>query len=215
MSDWKTIALLARRSLIVLAAALAIGVALYAGSRFFKDRMRVELAQAQELESASQASLSEKQADLANLQTKINRFNLLRQQGMVGVADREGWVEQLVASHQRTGLPNTLIYTLQAPKPLPMPGGAVAGAEAPVPVAPADSGTGSPPDPLFHDLDIELAGIHEEELLALLRDYQAQVKGRFRVNACTLSARTESGLSARCTLRFFTLPEPNSNPSPQ
>ncbi len=67
MNDWKTIAALARRSLIVLGAALAISLSLYVGSHFVQNRMQIELTQAQQLESASQASLSEKQTDLANL----------------------------------------------------------------------------------------------------------------------------------------------------
>ena len=211
MSERQTILLLAQRSLVVLAVAVAVGLALFLGSRFFKDRMRDDLAQAQEAQSANQASLAQKQADLANLQAEISRFAVLRQQGLVGKAERETWAEQLVASRQRSGLPDTLSYTLHAPRPISaQAGSATSGAEA-APVADAP-GTTAPSGPQFHDLDLELNNIHEEELLALLQDYQAQVKGRFRVNTCTLSARTETGLSARCTLRFFTLPDGPPNP---
>lgn len=213
MSDWQAIISLARRSLIVLAVALAIAAALYAGSGFFKNRMHAELAQVQQLQGASRASLAEKQSDLGNLHTEISRFSKLRQQGMVGVADRAGWAEELVASRQRTGLPDTLVYTLQTPKPLALQNGPATGAE--VVAAPADSGTGGSTDPLFHDLDFELSNIHEDELLAFLQDYEANVKGRFRINACALSARTETGLLARCKLRFFTLPDTNPRPGPQ
>lgn len=213
MKDWLSIISLARRSLIVLGAALVLALALYLGSDFFKTRGQAQLAQARQLDQASRSSLSEKQIVLANMQTEINRFNLLRQQGMVGTPERESWVEQLVASHQHAGLPDTLSYALQAPKPLALQGGP-ATAAAPT-TAPAEAGTATTADPLFHDLNIELRNIHEEELLALLRDYKAQVKGRFRVNACTLSNRTETGLSAHCTLRFFTLPDDPSRPNPQ
>lgn len=212
MKDQLHILFLARRCLIVLAAALLIGLALYLGSRFFKDRGQAQLAQAQRGESANQASLAEKQSDLANMQAEISRFNRLRQQGMVGTPEREAWVEQLVASRQRTGLPDTLVYTLQAPKPLALQAMDAAGNEA----TPATTETG--PDavaPVFHDLDFAVASIHEEELLALLQNYRAQVKGRFRVNACLLSDRTETGLTARCTLRFFTLPGAAPNLSPK
>ncbi len=210
MSERQTILLLARRSLVVLAVAVALGLALFLGSRWFKDRMRVELAQAQEAQSANQASLAQKQADLANLQAEISRFAVLRQQGLVGKAERETWAEQLVASRQRSGLPDTLSYTLHAPRPIAAQAVSATGAET-TPAADAP-GTTAPSGPQFHDLDLELNNIHEEELLALLQDYQAQVKGRFRVNACALSARTETGLSARCTLRFFTLPDGPPNP---
>jgi TolA-binding protein len=204
MTDRQTTILLARRSLVVLAVAVAMGLALFLGSRVLKERMRNDLAQAQQAESANQASLTEKQADLANLQAEISRFDALRGQGLVGKAEREDWAEQLVASRQRSGLPDTLVYTLHAPKPVAAPSAAAGAAEG---APPADAaGTPASSGPQFHDLDFELTGIHEEELLTLLRDFQAQVKGRFRVNACTLSARTDTGLSARCTLRFFTVP---------
>lgn len=205
MKDWLQILSLARRSLMVLIAALLIALALYLGSSYFKDRGQGQLTQAQQAESASRASLAEQQATLANMQAEISRFNRLRQQGMVGPPDREGWVEQLLASRQRTGLPDTLVYALQAPKTLDLQAGAANAAET-APASPV-AGTGAMSGPLFHDLVIELTSIHEEELLALLRDYQAQVKGRFRVNACLLSNRTETGLAAHCTLRFFTLPD--------
>lgn len=207
MNDLKTIASLARRSLISLAAALALALALYGGSRFFRETERAEVAQLQQLDAASNASLAEKQLDLASLQEKTTRFAVLRQQGLVGIAGREGWAEQLVASHLQAGLPGPLIYTLQAPKPLTLQNGSATGAAATEPGAVTSS------EPVFHDLDFELTNIHEGELLALLRDYQAQVKGRFRIHACTLSNPTDVGLSARCTLRFFTIPDAIVNPA--
>ena len=213
MSDSQAILLLARRSLLVLTAALVIALVLFAGSSFFKDRLRTQLAAAQQIANASEANLSNKQSDLANLQAEINRFNLLRQQGMVGVPDREGWTEQLVASRQRTGLPDTLHYTLQAPKPLALQNSLATGVAA-VP-ATLETNPAGATGPLFHDLNFELGNIHEEELLVLLRDYQTHVKGHFRVNTCTLSTPTATGLSARCTLRFFTLPDVKPNPGQQ
>ena len=213
MKDQLHILLLARRCLIVLAAALLIGLALYLGSSYFNDRGQAQLARAQQSENASQASLAGKQSDLSNMQAEISRFNRLRQQGMVGTPDREGWVEQLLASRQRTALPDTLVYTLQAPKLLELQ--AVDPAGNPAAPASTETGNGALTGPVFHDLDFALSGIHEEELLALLRDYQAQVKGRFRVNACLLSDRTEIGLTARCTLRFFTLSDAAPSPGPQ
>lgn len=206
MNERQIILKLARRSLMVLAAAIAIALALYLGSRYFKDRMQMQLVQVQQIETSNQASLAEKQADLASLQAEIIHFNLLRQQGMVGVPDRAGWVEQLTASRQRTGMPDTLAYTLQAPKPLSLQNGTNPTAE------PADAATAEGDGAMFHDLNIEFSSIHEAELLAFLHDYQTHVKGLFRVDGCTLSMRTETGLSARCTLRFFTLPD--ARPSP-
>jgi hypothetical protein len=90
-------------------------------------------------------------------------------------------------------------YTLLAPTPFGVQGGPF------VTTAPSTTDAATVINPEFHDLEIAISGIHEEELLLLLKDYQTRVKGRFRVNTCSLTDRSEAGLSAHCTLRFFTL----------
>ena len=114
-----------------------------------------------------------------------------------------------MASRVRLALPPTLLYTLHPPQPLAQQDSAVAPVTANVD---ADSTNAVAVGPQFHDLDVTLTDIQEEELLALLRDYRAHVKGHFRVNLCTLSTPTPTGLSARCTLRFFTLPDAQPTP---
>ncbi|MDD5030535.1 MAG: hypothetical protein PHH58_13730, partial [Rhodoferax sp.] len=148
--------------------------------------------------AALQSVLVMKQDDLMNLQTKTSRFNQLRQQGLIGDADREGWVEQLAASKQRLGLAALgLSYTLKTPQAV-----AVAAPDAPTPT---DAGLQT------HDLEFELNNSHEEDLLTFLNDYRTHVKGFFRVEACSLGSPTDTGLKARCTLRFFSVPD--SKPS--
>jgi hypothetical protein len=205
MSDQQRILALARRSLVLLPVTMLIGVALYGGTAWFRERSRTQLSQVQEQVSASQANLANLQGDLANLQADVGRFAALREQGVVGRADRAAWVEQLLASRARVGLPDTLSYTLQPPMPVSSQGDSASDAGAAPAASPAAPGDAT--QAVFHDLDVALTNIHEQELLALLEDYRGHVKGRFRVNACALSARTEAGLTARCTLRFFTLPD--------
>ena len=211
MSHWKVIVKLARRCLIVMAVAIAAALALYASSRYLRNQAASSLAQAQQLEIENQSALAKKQADLANLQAEIAQFSQLRQQGLVGIADRAGWVEQLKASQQRIGIPGKMTYTLQPPKPLAAQGTTAPGAEIPA----SDVGSGQTSEPQFHDLELEVANVHEGDLLALLDDYRTHVKGRFRVEACNLSGRTENGLLARCTLRFFTLAQASAAPAQQ
>lgn len=199
MNDWKAIVQLARHSLVTLGAAVLLMLALYAATFMLKDRQLTQLAQAQQQLGALQGQLAQKQSDLADLQAKTGRFSQLRQQGLLGGVDREAWIEALLASVVRTGLPaDALSYTLDTPKAL---ASVMAGATNTVPMG-----------VLVHDLVFELKNSQEDELLALLRDYQATVRGVFRVQSCTLSNPTESGLLARCTLRFFNLPD--SQPSP-
>lgn len=209
MNHWKVIVKLARRCLIVLAVAIAVALALYAGSRHMRNQAASSLAQAQQLEIENQSALATKQSDLSKLEAEIALFSQLRQQGLVGVADRTGWVEQLKASQQRVNIQGKLVYTLQAPKPLTAQGATTAGAEFPA----VDGDSGQSSEPQFHDLELEVANVHEGDLLALVDDYRAHVKGRFRVEACNLSGRTEIGLLARCTLRFFTLAQVSAAPA--
>lgn len=198
MTHWQTIARLLRRSLITLGLALLVLLGSYLGTLMLKDQMQTQLLQKQQAEIALQASLATQRADLDSLQSSTGRFNQLRQQGLLGVADREGWVEQLVASSQRVGLPaNALAYTMLPPKAL----ASAANAGAPTDATPAATGA------LIYDLEFELKNSHEEDLLALLQDYRSHVKGLFRVAECSLENRTEFGLLARCTLRFFNLPD--------
>lgn len=203
MSHWKVIVKLARRCLIVLAVAIAVALALYASSRYLRNQAASSLAQSQQVEIENQSALATKQSDLAKLEAEIAHFSQLRQQGLVGAADRTGWVEQLKASQQRVNIQGKMVYTLQPPKPLAAQGTA------------ADGDSGQSSEPQFHDLELEVANLHEGDLLALLDDYRAHVKGRFRVEACNLSGRTENGLLARCTLRFFTLAQASAAPAQQ
>jgi hypothetical protein len=201
MSANQKVLIAARRSLIVLAVGLTVTASVYFGARYLAEQVKLQLQQSQQLQSQNEASLQQKQADALSLRAEIKVFNTLREQGVVGMAEREGWVEQLVASRERMGLPNTLTYTLRPPQPLAQQGVDASAASAePGAVAEASG------DPLFHDLEFQVKGIHEGELLAFLSAYRAQVKGRFRVNECSLTEPLEDGLFARCTLRFFTLP---------
>lgn len=212
MTDPQVIVQQARRSLLLLGSVCLLGLVLFFGSRWTRDAAQAQAALAQGQASSAQATLTEKQTDLKQLQADMERFVVLKRQGLVGRPDRAVWMEQLTASRMRAGLPDSMSYTLQSPKPLAQQDEATSG----TPGSPnAAAALGESEQALFHDLELTLADVHEEELLALLRDYQAQVAGRLRVNACQLSARTETGLSARCVLRFFTLPEAATTGSAQ
>jgi hypothetical protein len=196
MSDWKIIARLARRSLLALFVSILLVLALYHGSALLKNRQATQLMESKEQTSSLQGRLTRSQADLVNLQAQAGRFRQLSERGLLGAADRAGWVEQLKASVARTGLPlDTLRYTLQEPQALASPAAGAADAAA------VNAG------PSIHDLDFELKNIHEQDLLSLLHDYRVHVRGLFRVQTCTLSEPNEAGLSARCTLRFFNVPD--------
>jgi ABC-type multidrug transport system fused ATPase/permease subunit len=195
----------ARISLIALGCAILLTTALIFGSSQLASEQQQLLQQENGRTGERLGQIAIRQADLEDIEQQSKEFRRLQKQGLLDAPDREFWVEQLLAAQKQLALPETLVYALQPPQPL-------------IPAASATEATGSsaasieapadPAAPLFHDLEIKLRDIHEGELLALLSRLHQQMNGRFRVQACRLANPTANGLSAECTLRFFTLPTP-------
>ncbi len=193
MKPWQSIVTKARTGLIASGACLCLGLLLVL---FFHDRQQ----SARSALSSSKAELvelqsrrSSEQADLNYVQKHIGRFNYLVQAGIIEKPERETWIEQLLLSARRAGLPASPHYTLHPAKPVSSKW--TAGHAAAL-------STGMPQ---FHDLEFSLSEVHEEELLALLLDFGRNTRQRFRVNACQLSQATRQGLTLQCVLRFFSL----------
>lgn len=206
MSPERIIFQRSKRPLNLLAGAIFLALSLLFGGIYLRDSLKADLAKNQALLGSQRTSLETKRQDLANIRQHIERFRLLKQQGLVGRADREGWVEQLVASREQLGVGSSISYNLKPP---------LAMADSMVPDAAAE-GQAAAPTALAadaaatHDLDFELVGIHEGELMAFLNHYQAKVQGSFRIQSCRLGRPAATGLAANCTLRFFNLPEPTN-----
>lgn len=193
-----------KRSFNFLAGAIFLSLSLVFGSSYLRDSLKQGVAEGQNLLSSQRTSLEAKKQDLANIQKHIEQFRTLKKQGLVGHADREGWVEQLVTSREQLGVGSSIVYNLKPAQALvdstvPDPAGS-----APV----AASSAIAPDAPATHDLEFELVGVHEAELVGFLNHYRAKVSGQFRVQACRLGRPTPNGLVANCTLRFIHLPEP-------
>jgi F0F1-type ATP synthase membrane subunit c/vacuolar-type H+-ATPase subunit K len=202
MSDLKVILKKSKAGLSALAAALLVGAAAIAASLAFRDQTLSALAAARQAEDSTKSVTEQKEQSLKRLTSEIERYRVLEKKGLVGVPDRTGWTEQFLASQKQLAIPDSLTYTLQPPKPLVDQENAAAS-----PAEPTNPDAPKPPTPLMHDLEFALTGTHEAEVLKLIQDYQARVNGRFRVNNCTFGAPTPKGMSANCTLRFYTLAE--------
>lgn len=196
MKAWQPILRLARKSLYILGIVLVLCAAVVVGTASWATKVNAALAQMLSSVQAQNELLAIHQNDLLNMRDHIKRFEVLRSQGMVGSPDRAQWVEQLQASYQVLGFGSRIAYQLQAPQPL---------ADAAAPVADAE---GEAPATQFHDLKFEMRDGHEGDLINLIRNYRGAVKGRFRVQSCTLDGAKEVGLNANCVLRFFTVPPP-------
>lgn len=190
-----------RGPLNLLGAAIFLALTLVFGSIYLRDSLRSRVLQNQGTLAAQRTSLETKRQDLQNVMAHIEQFRTLKKQGLIGRADREGWVEQLVISRERLGIGNAVVYNLK-------PAQGILDSTVADPNASAASAVALEPGASqSHDLDFELAGVHEGELIAFLDDYRDQVRGRFRVQSCRMGRPTPDGLVAACTLRFFNLPD--------
>ncbi|MEI6760270.1 MAG: hypothetical protein WCO22_07430 [Betaproteobacteria bacterium] len=197
MSDLTSILRQSKKALAVLGASATLGLASYFALAAFLQKDQTELASVQSERAASETDLTAKQAELAMFKSNFSRFEALQQKGLVGVAKRDDWVEDLVKAHQRAKLPLTLGYDLLAPRALVAANAAPnAGVASGATIAPVE----------LHELDVSLDSIHEVELIQFLNRYQDEVRGRYRLQSCVLSSPRNSGLSANCRLYFFNQP---------
>lgn len=192
-----------RGPLNLLGAAIFLALTLVFGSIYLRDSLQSRVLQNQGTLAAQRTALETKRQDLQNVMAHIEQFRALTKQGLIGRADREGWVEQLVVSREHLGIGSAIIYNLK-------PAQAVGDSTAVDPNASVPTSSGVPLEPgapQSHDLDFELTGVHEGELIAFLDSYRDQVRGRFRVQSCRLGKPAPDGLVVACTLRFFNLPD--------
>lgn len=189
-----------RRRLNSLGWAIFFALSLVFGSIYVRDSLKGMLSTTQGQVNSRKALLEVKQTDLKNIRAHIVEFRQLKQQGLVGVADRESWVEQFSSVRAELKAGDTLSYTLKPPQVLANPGSD--------PASPAPAVSSEEATPLTHDLDIELGGIHEDEVIALFQGYRERTRGRFRVQSCRFGNPTPAGMFAQCTLRFFNVQEP-------
>jgi hypothetical protein len=205
MSDYSSILRQSRTALAVLGAAAVLGLTSYLAPIYFVKKNQTDLISAQSGTTAAETDLTARQADLALLKANFSKFDDFKRKGMVGAANRYDWADDLVSSHQRSKLPDTLSFNLISPKPLGVANPASAnttasgnppGSNAVVTVAPVD----------VHELQVSIDAIHEVELIQFLNRYQDEVRGRYRLQSCVMTSRASLGLRAECSLYFFNQP---------
>ncbi len=200
MMRWLPVMQAARRSLWLLVCAWSLGAGLILGGSYFSNYLDENNLQLINQNAVQKNDLLRRTEDLTYLEQQIETFRAIAQHGMLGMPERENWGQQVLASRQRLGLPESLTYIVKAPvaigdqTSLGMPPPAAAGEEREMNL------------PLIHDLEIDLRDTHEDELLGLLSDLQANIREPFRVQSCRFLAPAETGVNIQCTLRFFSFP---------
>ncbi|MFN3564517.1 MAG: hypothetical protein ACK4V1_00835 [Burkholderiaceae bacterium] len=126
----------------------------------------------------------------------IDAYRALRERGFLGAPDAVALIESVHAAAARLRLPPPA-YELRPHQP--------AGAKP----------EAAPGDGLRQfDLKLTLAGIHEQEALALLAALQELRHGVLQPRRCALLRRTDApGLSFECTLRWSVLAGTRENAS--
>jgi hypothetical protein len=196
MSDLTSILRQSQTALAVLGATAVLCLTSNWVLSVFLQKAQSELVIVQSAKSTAETDLTAKQNELALFKSNFSRFESLKQKGLVGSANRDKWVEDLVGVHQRSELPQTLGYSLLVPRALVAANAANAGANAGATLAPVE----------LHELEVLLEKIHEVELIQFLNRYQNEVRGLYRLQSCVLSSPGSSGLSANCRLYFFNQP---------
>lgn len=198
MNDLRSLLHGARRQLLLLAAAIVLSLTVGLGSTYLLNSLTRDLPELEAQVLAEQARYAKLQEDQELIAQFSEEFRSLLALGMVGPAQREDWIDQLMVTQKHLGLPANLIYRLSSSRPVSLADDTPESAASLVPAG----------GPVRHDLDIEIVETHEIELLDLLDDYQSRVHGRFRIQSCSFSAPSPSkGMDVRCTLRFFNLNE--------
>lgn len=207
MIPWRDILAAARGSLILLGSVLLTTLLAMAFGAHAVSTLRSEQQQQKNRIADLQRSLQDKRQAQDFLLRHAEAFRRLAARGMLREPDRDHWIGQLLAAHRQLDLPPTLKYTLPPPRP--------AAADTSTAASTSTSASASSPagTTWLHDLEFSLENIHEEELLALIDRFGNSIADPFRIQHCRLSQARAEGLSAQCTLRFFSL-LPRDTPRP-
>jgi hypothetical protein len=187
----------ARFTLILFALSVILAFIVVAGL----DRYRIEKEQriltTEKRLSDTREEIRKLTFDLDSIKKLAAKYKKLSELGFIGEADRDGWVQRLDNLYRDTRLPPTLRYTLAPPQPI-----------NPQTLAP-DSPSSYQNNVSHHDLALEIAGIHEVELIDFMNKLKSDWKTPYRVETCQIAREAEvlAGLQIKCTVQVYSLPE--------
>ena len=187
------------RAALLLGIVLALGVCA-TGSEWLRLARRVQALESEQ--AALQAAVAESDAR-RNLSEGLSgreaRVRALRQRGFMSAADRVAWVESVTAAVEAL---RPLRYKVEV------------GAEAPQPLPPEtqtwyDERGRAAPRLVANEMRLEVDGLQETEVVALLEQARRAGGAVVRIERCRLERReSEGALGASCTLRRFAMLPP-------
>ncbi len=186
----------AKVALILFALSVAAAFIVVIGLAHYRTTKQQTILQTEQQLAATRENIHKLTFDLDTINRLAGKYRKLNQLGFIGEPDRDSWVARLEAIYRNTRLPPTLRYTLAPPQLLNPQ------------AVPADAPTAYLNNVLYHDLAIELSGIHDGEFLDFMAKLASDWKTPYRVETCQISREAEvlTGLQIRCTVQLYSLP---------
>jgi hypothetical protein len=186
----------ARNALLLFVLTAALAFAAVIGLATYRTERQASILQTERKLASVRDNIKKLTYDLDSINRLAAKYQRLSQLGFIGEPVRDGWVQRLEALYRDTRLPPTLRYTLAPPQLF-----------SPQAAAP-DAQTAYLNNIMHHDMNLELSGIHEGELLDFIDKLETGWLAPFRVETCQISREADavSGLQIKCALQIYSLP---------
>lgn len=188
----------AKISLILFFLSVVVAFVIVIGLDKYRGEKELSILKTQQKLSETRESIRKLSFDLDTINRLKAKYKRLSELGFIGEPDRDGWVQRLESIYRDTRLPPTLRYTLAPPQPL-----------NPQPVA-QDLPTAHQNNVLHHDLNLELSGIHEGEMLDFMEKLGEDWRTPYRIENCQIArgdaGEPIAGLQIKCTVHIYSLP---------
>lgn len=189
----------AKADLILFVLSVIIAVVAVLGLAKLRSDKELLISQTEQQLNNTRDTIKRLTYDLDSINRLAAKYQQLSRSGFIGTADRDGWVLRLESLYRDTRLPPTLRYTLAPPQLL-----------NPQPVA-SEAPTAYQNNVSRHDLNLELSGLHEQELIDFIDKLSKDWRAPYRIETCQIARGEASepiaGLQIKCNLELFSLPE--------
>lgn len=189
----------AKAALLLLVLSVVVAFIIVAGLAKFRSENEQSILRTEKQLADTRENIRKLTFDLDTINKLAAKYKRLTLVGFIGEPDRDGWVQRLESIYRDTRLPPTMRYTL-APPQLINPQ-----------AVPADAEAAYQNNVFHHDLNLELSGIHEGELLDFMDKLNSDWRTPYRVDTCQIARGEASepitGLQIKCTVQLYSLPD--------
>ena len=193
---------LMRRSILALAASLAISVVVLYSSSEYAEKTQRDLRNAQNMLSDARNRLTAAREDQKNMVIYADEYGALIERKVIGEDQRLDWMEGL-EKLRRQNLVTDFRYSIAPQKKYS-------------PQPPVDSGNF---DIHYSETKLQFDLLHEAQLVHFFTALRSQIKGHYHLEGCALqrtaadtATATSTHLKAECSGGWITLKNRNAQP---